>query len=116
MRREDTYFKRLGDELWEMSKIYCLPKHKAGLRTVIIEDGVQDAEEVEDGYLSASYMWQRAICGLQTKIIANDYRVMEMNSVLMMMTIEQQRVWEEPFRDESRKRSFKLRKPMESQR
>ena len=88
MRREESYFRRMGDELWEMSKIYCLPKHKTGLRSVIIEDGLMDADELEDGYLSASYMWQKAICGIKNGIVANDYGAMEMNSILMMMAIE----------------------------
>ena len=37
---------------------------------------------------------------------------MEKNGILMMMAIEQQRVWVEPFKEE-RKGMFRLRKPME---
>ena len=57
MRNQDAYFQRLGDELWEMTKIYCIPKLKAKLRSVNIDTGLTDAEEVEDGYMTASIMW-----------------------------------------------------------
>ena len=89
MRKHESYFQRLGDELWGMTKIYCIPKLKAKLRAVNIDTGVTDAEEVEDGYMTAAIMWQKAVCRLQNNVVSNEVNVMERNSILMMMAIEQ---------------------------
>ena len=62
MRRQELYFQRLGSELWEMTKIYCILKIRANLRSVTIDDRLTDAEETEDGFLTASIMWQRVVC------------------------------------------------------
>ena len=94
-----------------MIKIYCIPKLRTKLRTVNIDNGLTDAEELEDGYLSAAYMWQRAVCGVQSSLVSNNEATMEKNSIHMMMAIEQQKVWVEPFKEE-RMGIFKLRKPM----
>ena len=57
MRQETMFFQRLGQELWEMAKIYCLPKLKGGLRGTLINDGVTDSEGNEDGYMTAAILW-----------------------------------------------------------
>ena len=88
MRSHESYFQRLGDELWEMTKIYCIPKLKSKLRSVCIDTGMTDAEEVEDGFMTAAIMWQRAVCRMQSRLVSNEVNVMEKNSILMMMAIE----------------------------
>ena len=95
-----------------MIKLCCLPKLRENLKSVTIEAGVTDAEEMEDGYLSAAYMWQRAVYELTDRVVSNEQKSMERNGVLMMMAIEQQREWVEPFKEE-RKGIFRLSKPME---
>ena len=71
MREESSYFQRLGSEIWDMAKLYCIPKLRTSLKSVTIETGLTDAEEVEDGYLSAAFMWQRAVYGIQGGVVSN---------------------------------------------
>ena len=40
---------------------------------------------------------------------------MEINAIPMMMAIEQQVMWEEPFYNECRKGIYKIRQPMDNQ-
>ena len=45
--------------------------------------------------------------------MADKVSIKDKNSLLMMMVVEQQSIWEEPFHNESRKGIFKLRKHIE---
>ena len=45
--------------------------------------------------------------------MADKVSIKEKNLLLMMTVVEQQRIWEEPFHNESRKGIFKLRKHIE---
>ena len=78
----------MGSELWDMTKIYCIPKFKMNLQEVRIDDGITDAEGQEDGYMTASIMWKRAVCQLKARLVSNEVSTMERNSILMMMAIE----------------------------
>ena len=115
IRKEEMFFQRLGQELWEMAKIYCLPKLKGNLKETKINDGVTDAEDEEDGYMTAAIMWQRAVGASEGVRVANDPDTMERNAILIMMAVEQQKIWEEPFYAECRKGIFKFRQPKEDQ-
>ena len=88
IRHESTFFQILSQELWEMAKIYCLPKLKGGLKKSLINDGVTESEGDEDGYMTAAILWQRAVNGLEGLKISTETGAMERNAILMMMAVE----------------------------
>ena len=85
MRRETSFFQRLGQELWEMARIYYLPKLKGGLKRTQINDGITDSEKDEDGFMTAAIMWQRAVNGVGGLKISTETSTMEKKAIMMMM-------------------------------
>ena len=59
--------------------------------------------------MTAAIMWQRAINRIEGNRVADEVNTMEKNATHMMLAVEQQRMWTEPFYDESAKGIYRLR-------